>query len=63
MSKRYYYILEGGGKMELDGDLIDLEPGVVIVIPPLVPHRGFGDFRALIVGVPAMIHDDEFFCE
>ena len=30
----YYYILEGGGKMELDDDVVDLEPGVAILIPP-----------------------------
>ena len=59
----YYYILEGSGKMELDDDVIELEPGVVVLIPPLVSHRGFGDFRAVIVGVPAMLHDDEVFCE
>ena len=59
----YYYILEGGGKMELDDDVVDLRPGTAIVIPPGVAHRGFGDFRALIVGVPAWEHTDEFFAE
>ena len=59
----YYYILEGTGKMELDGDTIDLEPGQVIYIPPGVAHRGYGDFRAVIFGVPAMEHTDEFFVE
>jgi len=59
----YYYILEGGGKMELGDDVVDLEPGVTILIPPGVPHRGYGDFRALIVGVPAWDMTDEFFAE
>ena len=59
----YYYILEGGGKMELDDDVVDLEPGVAILIPPGVAHRGYGDFRALILGVPAWDPNDEFFAE
>src|SRR4051812_14120624 len=29
-----YYILEGHGKMELNGDMIDVEPGLVILIEP-----------------------------
>jgi quercetin dioxygenase-like cupin family protein len=56
-----YYILEGWGTMELGDDTVVLEPGVVILIEPYTPHRGYGDFRAVIVGVPAMKHTDEFF--
>jgi mannose-6-phosphate isomerase-like protein (cupin superfamily) len=59
----YYYILEGQGVMELGEDRLEIGPGTTIVIPPGLPHRGTGDFRALIFGVPAMKHDDEFFCE
>ncbi|MFP4028667.1 MAG: cupin domain-containing protein [Candidatus Brocadiia bacterium] len=59
----YYYILEGEGKMELNGEMVHLTPGTVVFIPAGVAHRGWGDFKALIVGVPAMEHDDEFFCD
>jgi len=59
----YYYILEGSGTMELDGDTVQLRPGTAIVIPPGVAHRGRGDFKALIVGVPAWEHTDQFFCD
>jgi len=59
----YYYILEGSGKMELDDETVELEPGTVIYIPAGVAHRGYGDFRAVIVGVPAIEHTDEFFVE
>ena len=59
----YYYILEGTGKVELDSDVVDLRPGTTIVIPPGVAHRGWGDFKALIVGVPAWEQTDEFFCK
>ena len=57
-----YYILEGKGKMELsEGNIVDLKPGIVVMIKPGTPHRGYGDFRALIVGIPALQEDDEFF--
>ena len=57
----YYYILEGEGKMELEDDVVDLRPGTTIVIPPGVAHRSWGDFKTLIVGIPAWEHTDEFF--
>ncbi|MBW1697669.1 MAG: cupin domain-containing protein [Deltaproteobacteria bacterium] len=59
----YYYILEGSGYMEVGNDEVELQPGTTIVIDKGTPHRGYGDFKALIVGIPAMVHDDEFFCE
>lgn len=57
-----YYILQGDGKMELGDEVVELHPGVTIMIPPLVPHRAYGEVRCLIVGIPAWKHDDEFFC-
>lgn len=48
--------------MELEGnDIIGLTLGIVVMIRPGVPHRGYGDFKAMIVGVPAMEENDEFF--
>ena len=58
----YYYVIEGSGQMELDGDVVDLRVGTAVVIPPGVAHRSWGDFKAVIVGVPAWEHTDEFFC-
>jgi len=58
----YYYVVEGGGRIELDGDVVELRPGTAIVIPPGVAHRGRGDFKALIVAVPALEEDDELTC-
>ena len=58
-----YYILDGAGSMELGEDVVKLEPGVTILIPPGLPHRAWGDVQCLIVGIPAWKHDDEFFCE
>ena len=55
------YILEGSGKMELGDDVVDLEPGVTIVIEPGTPHRAYGDITTIVIGIPAQVHDDEFF--
>lgn len=59
----FYYILEGRGRMQVGGDEFDLEPGVTFMVEPEVPHRGEGDFKALIVGVPAIQPDDEFMAD
>jgi mannose-6-phosphate isomerase-like protein (cupin superfamily) len=56
-----YYILEGAGKMELGDDVVDLEPGVAILIEPGTPHRAYGDITTIVFGVPAWEHTDEFF--
>ena len=56
-----YYILEGRGTRELGDDEVALEPGVTLLIDKGTPHRGKGDFKALIVGVPAFKEEDEFF--
>ncbi len=48
--------------MELEeNNIISLTPGMVVMIKPGVPHRGYGNFKAMIVGVPAMQENDEFF--
>jgi mannose-6-phosphate isomerase-like protein (cupin superfamily) len=57
----YYYILEGRGKMELNDDVVELEPGVTIVIEPGTAHRAYGDITTIVFGVPAWEHTDEFF--
>lgn len=58
-----YYILEGHGKMELNDDVIDVEPGMVVYIEPLTAHRLTSDagVRTVVFGVPAFRPDDEYF--
>jgi mannose-6-phosphate isomerase-like protein (cupin superfamily) len=56
-----YYILEGRGKMELNDDVVDLEPGTIIYIEPGTWHRAYGDIRTIVFGVPAYQLDDEFY--
>ena len=48
--------------MELsERKIVNLKPGVVVMIKPGIPHRGYGDFKALIVGIPALQEEDEYF--
>jgi len=56
-----YYILEGRGKMELNDDVVELEPGVTILIEPGTFHRAYGDITTIVFGVPAWHHTDEFY--
>jgi mannose-6-phosphate isomerase-like protein (cupin superfamily) len=58
-----YYILEGQGKMELNGDVIDVAPGTVVVIEPFTMHRLWSaeGVRTIVFGVPAFRQEDEFY--
>jgi mannose-6-phosphate isomerase-like protein (cupin superfamily) len=56
-----YYILqcEPGAKMQLDDELIPVEPGTCVYIPPGVVHRGVGRMTVLIVVIPKFDPADE----
>lgn len=58
-----YYFLECGpdAKMELDGELVPVRPGVCIMIPPGVRHRAVGRMRILIMVLPKFDPEDEWF--
>jgi mannose-6-phosphate isomerase-like protein (cupin superfamily) len=56
-----YYILEGTGEIELDGDRHPIRPGDAVLIKPGCRHRAIGEFRALIVATPAFDPADEWF--
>jgi len=56
-----YYILEGTGEMELDGDRVPVRPGTAVFIPPGVRHRAIGKLRVLNIPVPAFDPEDEWF--
>ena len=56
-----YYVLEGSGQMELDGELFDVKPGVSILIKPGCRHRAIGKMKIINVPVPAFDPDDEWF--
>ncbi len=58
-----YYILEGHGKIELNGDVIDVAPGMVIYIEPLTRHRLWSEegVKTMVIGFPALQEEDEYF--
>lgn len=58
-TEEVYYILEGDGVIELDGDLHTLTPGTCLWIPPGVKHRSWGDFKTLVITTPAFDPEDE----
>lgn len=58
-----YYILEGTGTLELNDDVVNVEPGTLVVIEPYTAHRlrSEAGVRTIVLGMPACRHDDEFF--
>ena len=58
-----YYILEGRGKMDLNGDVVEVEPGTVVYIEPYTAHRLWSEegVRTVVFGVPALKPEDEYF--
>jgi len=55
-----YYILEGSGYLEAGDKTIVVSPGTCVLIPKGVPHRGWGDFKTIVVCVPPFDSKDEF---
>jgi mannose-6-phosphate isomerase-like protein (cupin superfamily) len=58
-----YYILEGSGKMELNGDWHAVEPGTVVWIEPGTRHRVVSDvgLKTIVFALPAFNAADEWF--
>jgi mannose-6-phosphate isomerase-like protein (cupin superfamily) len=56
-----YYILDGEGGIELDGERHPVRPGDAILIKPGCRHRAVGRMRVLNVPIPAFDPDDEWF--
>jgi mannose-6-phosphate isomerase-like protein (cupin superfamily) len=58
-----YYILEGTGELELGDDVVAVAPGTLVVIEPYTAHRlrSAEGVRTIVLGLPALHGDDEFF--
>ena len=54
----FYYVIAGQGTMALDGERIELRPGVVVYVPRGVRHKASGDLTVLVVCVPAGVLND-----
>ena len=55
-----YLVLEGEGKMELDGEIVPVKPFTAIFIKPGCRHRAIGKMRIVNVSIPAFDPDDEW---
>jgi mannose-6-phosphate isomerase-like protein (cupin superfamily) len=56
-----YYILEGEGEMEVDGERHPVRPGDAILIKPECRHRAIGRLKVINVAIPAFDPEDEWF--
>lgn len=65
LSEEFYYVLEGTGKMEIDGETRDVGPGDAILIPALAWHqiRAEIEMRFLCCCSPPYAHEDTFFAD
>jgi len=64
LSQETYYILQGEGSMELDGESFILHPGTACNIQPgevhFIENKGSVDLEFLAVCVPAWVSEDSF---
>lgn len=58
-----YYFLECGpaAQMQLNDEIIDVHPGMCILIRPGVRHRAIGKMKVLILVLPKFDSEDEWF--
>ena len=65
VSEEIYYLVEGAGEMEVDGDVRQVGPGDAVLIPPGAWHRiaatGDGPVRLLCACAPPWTADDTYF--
>ncbi len=56
-----YYILDGEGQIELDGNRFEVSAGSTVLIKPGCRHRLIGALQFINVPIPAFDPNDEFF--
>jgi mannose-6-phosphate isomerase-like protein (cupin superfamily) len=63
LSEEFYFILEGRGKMEIDGETRDVAPGDAILIPAGAWHTitALEKLRFLCCCAPPYSHEDTYF--
>lgn len=63
LSEEFYFILEGSGEMEIDGEKRSVGPGDAILIPPGAWHTivALEALRFLCCCAPAYSHEDTYF--
>ncbi|MDX1980524.1 MAG: cupin domain-containing protein [Bryobacteraceae bacterium] len=61
LTETYYFLeCEPEAKMQLDDEIVDVKPGLCILIPPGVRHRAIGRMKVLIVVFPKFDPEDEW---
>lgn len=63
VAEEIYFILEGRGRMEVDGEMREVVPGDAILIPPGAWHQISAQeaLRFLCCCAPPYSHEDTFF--
>jgi len=63
LSEEFYFILDGSGIMEIDGETRKVNPGDCILIPPTAWHTitAVEDLRFLCCCAPPYSHEDTYF--
>ena len=56
-----YFILEGKGYLDIDGEQVAVKPMTSILIKPGSRHRAVGKMRVAITAMPAFYPEDEWF--
>ena len=54
-----YFIMEGTGHLELDGEKIPVKPMTAVLIKPGCRHRAVGKLRVVNIPVPAFDPNDK----
>jgi mannose-6-phosphate isomerase-like protein (cupin superfamily) len=56
---RFYYVLEGKGYFTIAAQRYDVEPGVLVEVPPLVEYSYCGTMKLLLIGNPRWFEGNE----
>ena len=62
LTETYYFLeCEADAKMQLGEEVIDIHPGMCVLIRPGVRHRAIGKMKVLILVLPKFDVEDEWF--
>lgn len=61
LTETYYFLeCQPGAQMQLNDDVIDVRPGMCVMIRPGVRHRAIGKMKVLIMVLPKFDPSDEW---
>jgi len=62
LTETYYFLdCDPDARMQLDDEIVDVHPGICIMIRPGTRHRAIGKMKVLIVVLPKFDASDEWF--